>query len=555
MYDPFDLSDEVIRDSAHVRVTRHAPESASRCTYRKQFKAGGLASADYWLERENQFLFDFAVDKLRHVVELSELKRVDDGQVSLLATFDAGVTIEDWLRVRPQYAHGESYAHPFKHAGLFLLLLKGCLSALREIHQQGIVHCDIKADNICLGHTPYPFRPQAGQTVRPNFNQVRLIDFAFSLTPKRPLQRPLPILPNAPYQSNLLRQSLMQDLKNQKKLSIQTLDWRADLYSLGHMASLIADAGLLTPAGTGGRSAYDGAFRIVEQLKKFDGGRKPSKLPHDGIIAEIDGLLEKLGDLEAYQSFEVVSIVPASAGAIGPTPQTPLALHNATPVAAGLDSVQNWPAAGKPKLELPAYLPWLGAILGVFLGLLAAFNFGYQNSKAQNAVSSTTNSANKESAPVETPVLVCPENMDREKMDAFTKQASTLWPKLSSQPVAKALWAKVFAELKNDLAFSYPSVTGPTFKSRSLNCLAAMEAAGDTGAKKVLQDFRGNYLAYRKKHAFQDWLIALDKNPASPPPEGYELWWENGKALAETGDLTAQHDQLSLSAATSAARK
>ncbi|MFM8331779.1 MAG: hypothetical protein ACKN9T_08825, partial [Candidatus Methylumidiphilus sp.] len=378
MPNPFDLTDAVIRDLPHVRVERVAPESGGLCTYRKRFKADGIAAPDYWLGRENQFLLDFAADRLPHVQRLAELKFQDDGHktpvVSLLATSDAGVTVEDWLKLRPRYGNGESYAHPFKQAALFLLLLRACLTALRTIHAEGIVHCDVKADNICLPYSPYPYQPGPGRLLRIDFEHVRLIDFAFSVTPKRPLQHPLPIQPTAPYQSNLLKNSLRHDhaRASGKALQVQTLDWRADLFSLGHMAGLIAEAGLVAPPGPGGRAAHDAAHRFVERLKAYDNGKRPPKQrPHDALIAEIDGLLRNLGDFEVYRQFAVLDAADGAADAkafgsgIVPTPTTPVA----TPAADAADEWRTAPKTPPVKLKkrgrVAAALVGIGIAVGV----------------------------------------------------------------------------------------------------------------------------------------------------------------------------------------------
>ncbi|MFM8331449.1 MAG: hypothetical protein ACKN9T_07150 [Candidatus Methylumidiphilus sp.] len=334
MNNPFDLSDTIIRDLPHVRVTRHAPQAGRACEYRKIFKPEGLGGADYWMRRENDFLLDFTLKRLRHTVELAAFAQGGAGGqtpvVESVATRDAGLTVEDWLRVQPKHANGAVWQHPFQHAGVFLQLLRACLLALREIHAHGIVHCDIKEDNICLPYAPYPF--QDGQAIGIGFERIRLIDFAFSVTPERPLDRPLPILPAAPYQSNLLKTALSGDRQGRGGLSAQQLDCRADLFSLGYLAGRIADIGLLQPMGAGGAAAMDGARRLAERLQAFDNARSriSKTLPHDALIADIDQLLAGLPDLDHYRQFTVADVRDSAAlGWVGrsggPTPLTPLA--------------------------------------------------------------------------------------------------------------------------------------------------------------------------------------------------------------------------------------
>lgn len=370
MHDPFDLSDAVIRDLDHVRVTRQAPRDGRRCEYRKRFKPDGLSDAAYWVQRENEFLLDFALKRLRYVVELSAYAQSSDGQhtptVESVVTYDAGLTIEDWLRVRAEYPNGEIYSHPFKHAGLFLSLMRACLVALREIHRHGIVHCDIKPDNICLPYLPYPRQP--GQAIRIDFERIRLIDFAFSITPERPLEHPLPIAPEAPYQSNLLQTALRDDSRrrNRAQPASQNLDYRVDLYSLGYLARHIVDKGLVQPGGPDGMAAMDGALDLVERLQAFDDGRRrPGRaLPHDELIADIDALLKPLKDLDGYRQFDVARIrEPSPAEAVvQPTPMTPLVRLDATPVMA---SVRRRRATKWPKLPL-VVAGLLGAAAGGF---------------------------------------------------------------------------------------------------------------------------------------------------------------------------------------------
>lgn len=361
MHNPFELSDALIRDLPHVRVTRHAPQEGRACEYRKRFKPEGLGDAAYWVQRENEFLLDFTVKRLRHTVELAAFAQGGTGLntpvVELVATRDAGVTIEDWLRVQPRYDNGAVWQHPFQHAGMFLLLLRACLAALQEIHALGIVHCDIKEDNICLPYSPYPYAPD--QAVLLDFERVKLIDFAFSVTPERPLERPLPILPVAPYQSNLLKTALSGDRsgKNRGGLAVQQIDYRADLYSLGYLGGRILNAGLLQPAGSGGAAAMAGARSLVDRLQAYgdDGRRRTGKaLPHEDLIGEIDGLLGSLVDLEAYRRFEMARVrdnstlgaaIQESADGLASTPLTPLATPAAPLPQTEADTPRRWPMA------------------------------------------------------------------------------------------------------------------------------------------------------------------------------------------------------------------
>lgn len=398
MPNPFDLSDAVIRDLPHVNVTRHAPRGGRPCEYRKAFKSARLGNAAYWVERENEFLLEFALKKLRHTVELSQFVQggIDEAVVDFVATRDAGVTLQDWLSVRPQYASGDTLKHPFRHAGMFLELLRACLMALEEIHRLGIVHCDIKEDNICLPYAPYP--PQRGP-LRIGFDRLKLIDFSFSVSAERPLRHPLPIMPQAPYQSGLLKAALACDRAAGTGAKAQQLDWRVDLYSLGYLAGRLLDAGLLQPRGQAGHAALEGARRLVERLRAFDdiGG---AELPHAGLIGDIDALLAPLEDVEEYREFRVDGLQEAAP--YTPAPFTPMALAatanspaggaavtpialNGAGLAAGAENAVPTPPI--PRLIVPRVPPkprraWMlaAALLGVSglgLGIFWAVPHGY----------------------------------------------------------------------------------------------------------------------------------------------------------------------------------
>lgn len=350
-YDPFAATDAIIRDLPHVHVSRLAAQDGRRCRFKKVFRAEGLGdTAQYWRQRESDFLLDFIPKHLKHVAQLAGFERDDDGTLDYIVTGDAGVTLEDWLSVQARYANGTTALHPFQHTGAFLQLLRACLLALREIHRVRIIHCDIKADNICLPFAPYPY--QAGRPLSIDYANVRLIDFAFSITPERPLEQPLPILPAAAYQSTGLKNALRDDIEKARTtgFAVEKLDYRADFHSLGYLARKILDTGLLQPAGAGGHQTLTDAVNLVKRLEAIGNSRYPSRtLPHDGLIVEIDSWLSKLTDLTANQKFIIVranDIGFFDALRVVP-PDTP------TPVASQPPSVQQI-SSSSPTPLLPA---------------------------------------------------------------------------------------------------------------------------------------------------------------------------------------------------------
>lgn len=372
----FDLNDALIIDPPHVRVERQAPQQAGDLAiYRKAFKDTGNSDYSIWTEYENQFFYFLAFKKLAHVAQLASLSRKGvAGKAPLtmhLETFDAGPDLQKWCRVQPHYTDGTVASHPFQHVAQYLQLMRACLTALKEIHRHDIVHGDIKEDNICLFYHPYPYHPDSGKPVEMDFAQLKLIDFAWSLSPHMPLEHLLPIsgTSSVAYQAPMLRAALEEDRQAGKPIAVKRLDYRVDLYSLGHMAESIADTGLIIPRGAAGFSAFDGARQLGPRLKLLGNGDKLGTMPHDGLIAEIDGWLKELPGLEAYRfSLAGTASNTQAAGA----PATPLA---------GSDDVD---ILAKPVSK--ARVRWKNVLMGVaflaFAGDGALWLFEYHQQQA-----------------------------------------------------------------------------------------------------------------------------------------------------------------------------
>src|SRR5688572_16463059 len=201
----FDTGPKTIIDCAHVRVERLDTRPVLFSKIFKEFEdaRGRRYDYRYWAERENFFLREFLKKQgeFTHVVQARHLISENEAAKQVL-TYDAGITIADWLRVKARYADTGTLGHPFQRADVFLRLIRACLVALKEIHEHRIVHCDIKEDNICLPYVPHPL-PDGERRIHPEFEKLKLIDFAFSIAHAIPLTQILVIDPAdpLPYQS------------------------------------------------------------------------------------------------------------------------------------------------------------------------------------------------------------------------------------------------------------------------------------------------------------------------------------------------------------------
>ncbi|HEX5277231.1 MAG TPA: hypothetical protein VFW42_06145 [Fluviicoccus sp.] len=282
------------RHFVHVEKMPSADDGAA-CTWVKSVEPGQLQN-EYWVAREKNLLL--LLKKLPQVVHLRKDDENGDSAFHTVRTRDAGLTLDTWLKLKPQHiASGSSLEHPFAHVGAFLRLTRGLLTALKSIHREGVVHANIDSGNICLPYEPFPFRFDGG--IRPDYANICLIDFMFAISSTLRLYRPLPVTPLAAPSghSAQLRQALETDAGLQRAEAIQEIDYSVDLYALGHLLEDIFQRGLIYPGNMQSQMEMT-IYNLIHELLGFDEGipstlaeRYGSALPHDVYIKRIDNML------------------------------------------------------------------------------------------------------------------------------------------------------------------------------------------------------------------------------------------------------------------------
>jgi serine/threonine protein kinase len=207
-----------------------APENTHqhpRWQYRKVWASSNPRLNAFWLSwahHEHLVLTLLAGRGAKHVVQVSGLQ-ISPSKVELM-TLDAGSDFErDWLGPA-RLAHKETLWATEDDA---LKWARACLVALESIHRLGLVHGDLKSDNICITSSQ-----SAGSGKRIDLSSIRLIDFAYSLYRDAPLQF---VLPTDPIKLDYLPEFFKSALtKAQSQNNVNPLNAFAcaniDLYSL-----------------------------------------------------------------------------------------------------------------------------------------------------------------------------------------------------------------------------------------------------------------------------------------------------------------------------------
>ncbi len=319
----------------HVEVFREQSMPGERRRYTKRFLATAAGDFSEWTEREWRILARLVGHGIKPVPDVVRFDRGAADRPALVQTYDAGVTVDHWATLLPLERDGTALRNVFEDCAHWWALARHSLLALDAIHELHLVHLDLKADNVCIPVGPVGFDPHApDQVLLPRFDDIALIDFAFSLVSGERLNSALPIARQADYeyQSPRLLQAL--DAGRQGDLApTRLLDWRCDLFSLAAMLWRYLPELEDTTTGAWTRPRHARARALVRRLIEAHDAELPAKRPHAELIAFADEALAQPALQASLQRGWTLAVESGPAAAAAPTPVTRIALPVTAPVA------------------------------------------------------------------------------------------------------------------------------------------------------------------------------------------------------------------------------
>jgi hypothetical protein len=337
---------------SHVEVFREQTLPGERRRYTKRFLATEAGDFRHWTEREWRILARLVGHGIGPVPDVVQYDRgVGSDQVPRVQTYDAGITIDHWATLLPVRRSGQSLGHVFQDCAHWWALARHSLIALDAIHGIGLVHLDLKADNVCIPYEPAAFDPAARAAwIAPRIEQISLIDFAFSLVSGEQLTRALPIARQGEfdYQSPRLLDALAAGHRGDLGPT-RRLDWRCDLFSLAAMLRRYLPDPEAAP-DNGWTSELDARARaLVRRLLQVHDAELTALRPHAELFTLASAPLADAQLAASLQSGWWLAPGGADLPVLSPTPVTRIAL----PVKA----VPTLPEAACPTLHAQAESP------------------------------------------------------------------------------------------------------------------------------------------------------------------------------------------------------
>jgi hypothetical protein len=372
-FDPFVASNCWVTNEAHVRVERSVPLGQQQpiARFTKTFLRRAEKDYSWFNTHECELLMSFKSLHLARVVQVGALHWDGPSTFDRVETLDAGPSLMDWLRISPIAQDGNSCAHPLATPAAFLLLVRGLMLALHEVHSAGFVHCDLREANVCLAFGKHPTKTGV---ITPDWNGIKLIDFAFSLSKNHPLREPLPIDPRPHLHSAAFIDALGSDDHSGQARRVSKLDWRIDLFAMGTMVQRMFEN--LRPQWPTEplhivNEVESVVKRLIADLKSQDFSPKvaPDLQTHKRLLQPVDGALVNMGTAPT-PAFIVKGLAQSGAGCLdstdavrptplvnGPAAPTPLVPPHAQPRAPQAPVPRPIPSSSVQPSPVPNALP------------------------------------------------------------------------------------------------------------------------------------------------------------------------------------------------------
>jgi hypothetical protein len=347
----------------HVEVFREEALPGERRRYTKRFLCTSEGDFRQWTEREWRILARLVGHGIGPVPDVVQFDRGANGRPALVQTYDAGITVDHWMTLLPVERDGRMLHHVFEDCAHWWALARHCLVALDAIHELHLVHLDLKPDNVCIPCVPADFDPAVrGQLLRPQFEQIALIDFAFSLVSGESLSTALPIghQTDYDYQSPRLLHAL-ESGRHGDLLPTRRLDWRCDIFSLAAMLRRCLPAPQHAGIGAWTSRRHADALVLVDRLYDAHNGHAGAQRPHGRFIEMASAALRDHGLSASLERGWCLALDVPTTGTASLTPITRIALPVAPRVKQSPVFVDRPAAQVPPRTAVHVPLPMAAA--------------------------------------------------------------------------------------------------------------------------------------------------------------------------------------------------